>query len=329
MLRACRSSYKLNYHIDYYNFQINAMTVNVFRRSHSSVNLKLLNAFMLVAEHQSFRQAAEASHRSQSAVTTQIKQLESQLGVMLFHRTTRQVALTAEGQLLFESTRRAMAEVELGLRVIQESADLKRGRIFLSCSTTVASTRLAPILAAFENDYPGVEVYVSELASSDMFETVRSESVDFGIGPVVETSEFDFQEILTENLYAIVPKKFLARAGKTIALARLAEMPLLLLSPATALRAMLEDAAREQGVELRTKFQFSQAPTLISMANAGLGVAILPRLVVPETTHSGTHTLLIDSPKLQRTVAVVTLKGRSLSPAATRLIQIVKEGMTG
>jgi len=296
-----------------------------FVRPLPNVNLKLLSTFMLVAEHKSFRQAADASHRSQSAVTTQIKQLELQLGVTLFHRTTRQVSLTAEGRQLLESTRRAMSEVELGLRLIQESVDLKHGRIFLSCSTTVASTRLAPILALFEKDYPGVEVYVNELTSRDMFDTVRNESVDFGIGPVVEAPEFDFEEILVENLYALVPRKFMPDATVSVALARLAEMPLLLLNPATALRSTLDDAARAQGLELRMKFQFSQAQTLVSMANAGLGVAILPELVVPEASHPDTHTLLIDSPLLTRKVGLVTLKGRSLSPAAARLTQIVRE----
>ena len=62
-----------------------------------NVNLKLMHTFLLVAEHSSFCRAAEVSNRSQSAVSMQIKQLEEQVGVALFHRTTRRVELTAEG----------------------------------------------------------------------------------------------------------------------------------------------------------------------------------------------------------------------------------------
>lgn len=310
---------------------------SAYSRPLPNVNLKLLSAFMLVAEHQSFRQAADASHRSQSAVTTQIKQLEMQLGVALFHRTTRQVSLTHEGKQLLESARRAMSEVELGLRRIQEAADLKRGRIFLSCSTTVASTRLAHILALFEQDYPGVEVYINELTLSEMLDSVRKETVDFGIGPVVDAPEFDFEEILQEYLYALVPDKFMPKAKGAITLSQLCKMPLLLLNPATALRTSLDKAAQKLGLTLQTKYQFSQAQTLVSMANAGLGVAILPGLVVPEQPAQNTHTLLIDTESentnstqkepvyLTRKVGLVTLKGRSLSPAAMRLTQIVRK----
>src|SRR3546814_6651447 len=92
-----------------------------------NVNLKLLQVFLLVAEHCSFRSAAVAANRSKSAISTQIKQLEGQLGVALFHRTTRSVSLTAEGQELVDCVRRALYEVDAGLRKIAEYAELRRG----------------------------------------------------------------------------------------------------------------------------------------------------------------------------------------------------------
>jgi DNA-binding transcriptional LysR family regulator len=289
-----------------------------------NVNLKLLQAFMLVAEHGSFRQAADLTHKSQSAVTSQIKQLESQLGVQLFHRTTRQVSLTASGVELLESAKRAVHEVELGLRRIQETTDLKRGRIFLACSTTVAATRLAKILAAFESDYPGIEVFVRELTSGDMHDSIRKGEVDFGIGPVSDLPDFNCETILTENLYALVPKKLREVGGSTITMTELAQMPLLLLNLATALRVVVDDTAKQLGLELKTRYQFNQAQTLISMANAGLGAAVLPAVVLPDHPHPDTHEMLIIEPELVRQVAIITIKGRSLSPAASRLAQLVR-----
>lgn len=289
-----------------------------------NVNLKLLQAFMLVAEHGSFRQAADLTHKSQSAVTSQIKQLESQLGVQLFHRTTRQVSLTESGVELLESAKRAVHEVELGLRRIQETTDLKRGRIFLACSTTVAATRLAKILAAFESDYPGIEVFVRELTSGDMHDSIRKGEVDFGIGPMSDIADFNFETILTENLYALVPKKLRNVGGPTITMTELAQLPLLLLNQATALRAVVDDTARAMGLVLTTRYQFNQAQTLISMANAGLGAAVLPAVVLPEHAHPDTHEMLIVEPEIARQVAIITVKSRSMSPAASRLAQLVR-----
>ena len=289
------------------------------------INLKLLQTFLLVGEHSSFRVAAEKSFRSQSAVSAQIRQLEEQLGVALFHRTTRSVRLTDEGQQLLQCAQRALLEVEAGLRKIQESADIRRGRVSLSCSPTIAETRLARVLAAFEREYPGIEVSVRELTSEALFSSVRNREVDFGIGPVIETSEFHFEPVLDDPLYALVPKRFLTTTKETISLATLTNMPLLVLNAATALRTMLETTMKDRNLTFTTRYEFTQAQTLISMAGAGLGAAILPKVALPQKIDESTYALRIVNPILLRQVAVITSKGQSLSPASIRLVQLLRQ----
>ena len=291
----------------------------------ANVNLKLLQAFLLVGEHSSFRAAAEMSYRSTSAVSAQIRQLEEQLGVPLFHRTTRNVRLTDEGQQLLDCARRALLEVETGLRKIQESADMRRGRVSLSCSPTIAATRLARVLAAFEKDHPGIEVFVRELTSEALFDSIRKHEVDFGIGPVIETGEFHFDTVLEDPLYALVPKRFITTTKDTISLATLTNMPLLVLNPATALREVLEATMRERRLTITSRYEFTQAQTLISMASAGLGAAILPKVVLPPVIDKRTYALRIVSPAMTREVAIITVRGQSLSPASLRLAQLIKQ----
>ena len=299
--------------------------MNVIVKSLPQINLKLLQTFLLVGEHSSFRMAAEKSFRSQSAVSAQIRQLEEQLGVTLFHRTTRSVRLTDEGQQLLQCAQRALHEVEAGLRKIQESADIRRGRVSLSCSPTIAETRLARVLAAFEREYPGIEVSVRELTSEALFSSVRNREVDFGIGPVIETSEFHFEPLLDDPLYALVPKRFLSTTKETIPLATLTNMPLLVLNAATALRAMLETTMKDRHLAFTTRYEFTQAQTLISMAGAGLGAAILPKVALPQKIDPSTYALRIVNPILVRQVAVITSKGQSLSPASIRLVQLLRQ----
>jgi DNA-binding transcriptional LysR family regulator len=289
------------------------------------VNLKLLQTFLLVAQEKSFRTAAEKSFRSPSAVSAQIRLLEEQLGVALFHRTTRSVLLTHEGLQLLECAERALQEVEAGLRKIRESADIRRGRVALSCSPTVAETRLARVLAAFEKDHPGIEVSVREATSSALFESIRKREVDFGIGPSIETSEFHFEPVMEDPLYALVPKRLLTTSRRSISLATLTNMPLLVLSPATALRGMLETAMQERHLAFTTRYEFSQAQTLISMATAGLGAAILPKIALPARVSASTHVLRISNPTLVREVSIITMGGQHLSPASLRLVQLIKE----
>lgn len=291
----------------------------------TNLNLKLLQTFILVAEHLSFRHAAELTYRSQSAVSIQIKQLEEQLGVALFHRTTRRVTLTREGEELLESARSALRTIDDCLRNIHESADLRRGRVTVACSPTIASSRLSRILSVFEVDYPEVKMVVREQNPVDLFAGVRAAEVDFAIGPVVNEPEFAFEVILEDALSAVVPAKLAPPQRKTVTIPELAGMPLLLLNPASALRKLLDDAFDSFGIELRSKYEASQAQTLISMASAGLGAAILPETVLPPEADARYRILKIVEPALFRQVALITRKGHTLSPASARLAELTRE----
>src|SRR5690606_6108551 len=97
------------------------------------INFKLLSAFISVAEHASFRKAAEQNFVSLPAISMQIKQLEAQVGVALFQRTTRRVELTPEGEQLLISTRKAMAELDSGLSLSQQAANAQHGTLALAC----------------------------------------------------------------------------------------------------------------------------------------------------------------------------------------------------
>jgi len=294
-------------------------------KSLNNLNLKLLQAFLLVGETSSFRTAAEQSYRSTSAVSAQIRQLEVQLGVKLFHRTTRNVRLTDEGEQLLECARRALLEVEQGLRKIQEHADIRRGRVMVSCSPTVAATRLGRVLAVFEKDYPSIEVYVREQSSEALLDSVRKREVDFGIGPVIASHEFAFDVLLHDPLYALVSHRFIKTSKSTISLTALSKMPLLLLSQSNALREYLDSMLQKYNLTIQTRYQFTQAQTLISMASSGLGAAILPRLVLPAVMDPHTYALRIVNPTLSREMAIITAKGHSHSPASKRLAELLKK----
>ena len=287
------------------------------------INLKLLQVFLLVAEHLSFREAAAEANRSQSAISTQIKQLEGQLGVTVFHRTTRSVRLTTEGQQLLDCVRRAMLEVESGLRKIGESVDLRRGSVSLACSPTIAGSRLPLVLAAFRRDYPDVKLFVRELTASDLYDGVRKREVDFGIGPTLDDRELRCRPILSEDLYALVPRRLYETLRPNITLAELVAMPLLLLNPATALRMQIETTIEERGLHLSANYQFTQTQTIIAAASASLGAAILPKIAVPSVVSPELQVLRIVEPVMTREIAIITLRGQTLSPAAARLASLV------
>ncbi|KAF1061384.1 MULTISPECIES: LysR family transcriptional regulator [unclassified Variovorax] len=286
-----------------------------------NINFKLIGTFLSVAQNESFRKAAEETNRSLPAVSMQVKQLEEQLGVALFQRTTRKVALTQEGEQLLISARKALAELEVGLSHIQHAADVQQGHLSFACVPTIASTRLPAILTAFAKKYPGISVHVRELANQDLLEAVRRREVDFAIGPVPEKKgELEFAPIFVDDYCAMLPRGYQDNGRASISLRELSKLPLLKLSSSTAFRDHVDNALKANGLSHESNYEFMQVTTLVAMAEAGLGIALLPRVALPRRTPL--KVVRIIGPALSRTIAIVTIRGHSLSPAAARLVEM-------
>jgi DNA-binding transcriptional LysR family regulator len=288
------------------------------------INFKQLLTFLAVAEHSSFKKAADSLFISMPAVSMQIKQLEEQLGVVLFQRTTRKVDLTAEGEQLMITARKAMAELESGLARLQQTVDIQQGHLSFGCVPTIASTRLPAILTEFAKKYPGVSVHVRELAQRELLEAVRRSEVDFGIGPVEEKkTDLDLSSIFIDEYVALLPKSYADKGRAGISLRELSKMPLLTLGTSTLFREHLNEALTASGLVSERNYEFTHVTTLVAMAEAGLGIAILPRVAIPVKTRL--KTVKIINPALTRTIGIVKIKGHTLSPAAARLVDLCNQ----
>ncbi|WP_336968710.1 LysR family transcriptional regulator [Sphingobium aromaticiconvertens] len=295
-----------------------------------NINLKLLHSFLLVADHCSFRRAAEESNRSQSAVSMQVRQLELQLGVALFHRTTRTVQLTREGEILRDTARKAVRELETGLRKLKDMADMQRGHLSLACAPTIASTRLPAILTTFQQSFPSVTADIREIASIEMLDAIRAHAVDFGLGPRVPNApEFHFHPIMVDEICALIPRPMGFATAREISFAELARLPLLVVTDSSAIQSVLDEAQQVAGVTLNIKYEVRQVQTQIAMAAAGLGAAIVPRIAVPALPDPRLVVVPIVDPPLSREIGIITMKGQRLSPIAARLVTMLQRLLTG
>jgi len=292
----------------------------------SQVNFKLLHIFIAVAETRNFRQASALLNRSQSAVSMQIKQLEEQIGVALFHRTTRRVELTSEGVKLLGFARRALAEWQNGLVEIREAVDIQRGTLSFACIPTIAASVLPSVLRGFQAEYPGISISLRELAAEDLFDSIRRREVDFGIGvQSPRTTEFNFRHLFDEPIYAIATKAFPFRRRASVDLAELCAYPVLLNSKSTALRNQLERALAAKNLLMDIRFEVAHTHTLSALATAGIAVGILPRIALPSPLNKKLQAAPISNPVLSRSVSIVTLRGQSLSPAAKALTDTLQK----
>lgn len=290
------------------------------------VNLKALHVFIVVSETGSFRKAADSLHRSQSAVSMQVRQLEDQLGVSLFHRTTRRVELTSEGEQLLNYAQRALGELEHGLQQIRGIADIQIGRISIGCVPSVASSVLPDVLRLFQKKYQGIKINLRELPSEELLDAIRRQDIDFGIGPFVDhLGDCDFKSIVSEPIYALMRENFCTNATEHISLEELTELPILMNSSSAALRGNLDRELVARGLKLKIMFEVLHVQTLVAFARVGLGVAVLPHVTIPRPLEAGMRAVSIIDPPLDRTIGIISLKGQSMSPATRALTALITQ----
>lgn len=290
------------------------------------INLKALHVFIVLAETTSFRKAGDILHRSQSAVSMQIKQLENQLGVALFHRTTRRVELTSEGEQLLNHAKRALAELDSGLQQIRSIAEIQVGRISIGCVPSVASSVLPDTLLVFQRQYPGITINLKELPSVELLIGIRRQEIDFGIGPFVDhLGDCKFDPIVREPIYALMRESFCKKDTSEIALEELTTLPILMNSSSAALRGNLDRELAARDLKLKIMFEVLHVQTLVAFASVGLGVAILPHVTIPQPLAAGLRALTIVEPRLDRTIGIISLKGQSMSPATRVLADLITQ----
>jgi DNA-binding transcriptional LysR family regulator len=291
----------------------------------TNVNLKLLQTFVLVAEHGSFHKAADQTCRSQSAVSSQIRQLEQQLGFSLFHRTTRSVRLTPDGAQLLSHATKALEEVSLGLQRIFEGGSGPRESVTFACLPTIATMQMPGVLAAFRQRFPRCGVDVREIDAVDLFESVRQGEVDFGLAADSRGKEFSFEPLFEDVYVALMPAKFVPETRTSIRLQELAARPLFLFNPTGKISRSLIFALQGSNIEVKTRCQFRQVQTVLSMVAAGLGGAILPQSSLPAGLPDAVKMIAICEPEVTRRIGVIQFSGRPLSQSAGRLIDVFKE----
>ena len=290
------------------------------------LTVKQLEVFVAVAEQNGFRRAADKLNLSQSAVTAHIKLLERQLGVPLFHRTTRSIRLTDAGENLYRRSGRILDGLEDMVRTFHEEAAMNRGRVLLTCAPSFAATRLPRILARFRERNPNVTVHVREAYAADILEAIRRGDVDFGVGPL-ETAprEFEFRPFLEDGYSAVVTAGHRLAGWPSIEPGDLAEETILALPPQSRTRAQVEAAFQAQGLTLAPHYEMLHHQTLIVMAAQGLGVAILPETAVPPS-HDGAYWVSrLNHPTLVRQIGIITLRGQTLAPGARELARLIAE----
>ena len=278
------------------------------------MELHQLRYFCAVAETGSFSRAAEQSHISQPSLSQQILKLEGELGARLFDRLGRSVRLTELGKTFLPRARAVLRELEAAKGEVVEGKEFIGGPITVGVIPTVAPYFLPPLLTTFSRKFPQVQLTVLEEITPILLDRLRAGTVDVAVLALpIRGHEFDASPLLTERLFAALPKKHKLASRASISLKDLRSEPFLLLRDGHCFRDTAVAACDRARLHPQIVFESGQFSSLLSMVVAGIGVSIVPEMAIDKKS-SCLYIRLADD-QAARTIGTVVLRGRSFTRA--------------
>ncbi|MFI5716940.1 LysR substrate-binding domain-containing protein [Nocardia sp. NPDC051750] len=286
------------------------------------LSLEQVRGFVVVAEEGSFRRAAERLRMTQPPLSRQIQKLERDIGVVLFDRTQRRVALTPAGTAFLVEARRLLALAEAAPSTARLVATGRTGTLRIGFTAASGIAFLGRFLNHIERALPDVEVALSEQVSAGQLEDLRSGKLDLAlVRPPIDESEFESRLVFAEPLALVIPQDHRLDIEGPVPVTALAGEHLLVFAPGPAryfadlLTRVLAD------VHYTSTHQLTQVPTMLALVMAGRGLAIVPASTGRLRPH-GLRFRLLDGVDEQALLYAVWRREQA-NPALRRVVELL------
>ncbi|MEW2386418.1 LysR family transcriptional regulator [Micromonospora sp. NPDC047707] len=291
------------------------------------MQLHQLRYFVAVAELRHFTQAAEAVGITQPSLSKQIHALEADLGAPLFERVRGKIGLTAAGEVLLPLAKRILADVDTATREVQELVGLRRGRVRLGATPSLATSLAPPVLRRFRDAHPTVDLRVEEGGSQDLVRDLLRGDLDLAL-IIMPAQGADpglrADPILTESLVvASVDPVPTVPPGGDLRITDLRDQPLVMFREGYDLRDATLQACRAAGFEPTLSVDGGEMDAVLSFVEAGLGIALVPGIVVAR--RPGIRVTRLAPPGVRRTIAVARRRDVVPTHAGRELRRILTE----
>lgn len=240
-------------------------------------SLRQLECFLAVAEHLSFRRAAEASFLSQPALSLQIQQLERLLGTRLFERDRRRVLLTAAGEALLPQARNALLAFDGFTEAAHTLRDPRAGVLRLGVIPTVAPYVLPGVVGPLRKRFPKLRLLLREDQTAHLVERVQDGKLDLALLALeAELGGLETVALYSDPFVLAAPSGHPLAAHKTVSERDLGEENVLLLEDGHCLRDQALAICRRAGAHELGDFRATSLNTLVRMVAGGSGLTLLP-----------------------------------------------------
>jgi len=281
-----------------------------------NISGRLIDAFLALEETRRFAIAAERCHVSSSAFSQMITRLEEKIGVRLFDRDTRNVSLTAEGEIFSKGAHRIANEIANSIAELRDRASCSVGRVSIAAPPSLGASWLPRQMAEFKKDHPGIQLQLHDVVSDHCIEMVASGEVDFGLNArSTHAKEFDSVLLAQEGMFLICQEYYILGKRKSIKLKELTGCTMINMVRSGSVWQQMQELLKAVDVK-DSGFEVSQFGTLAGLVANGFGVSIVPYFAVHLCKLPGLVAIPIQDRTAVRPIYMLKRKNRSLSAAA-------------
>jgi DNA-binding transcriptional LysR family regulator len=293
------------------------------------LEVKRLRILREVAAHGSFSAAADSLHLTQSAVSQQIAALERETGTTLIDRNRGNLRLTDPGEALVSHADAVLARLDEAERELGEIAGLRGGRVRVASFPTAGATLLIRAVASFRRRFPAVELKMTEAEPTSSIPQLHSGEhdlvlvYDYDYVPLAADRDTERHLLLEERMQLALPKEHRLASRRRVALADLREETWIVGTGRDSCRDNVVLACRRAGFEPRVGFESDDYQVHQSLVSAGMGVSLVPELLLTGR-HPGMKVVELDPDPPVRRVWAMTRLTPSRSAATDAMLEVLQ-----
>lgn len=292
------------------------------------MNLRDLQYLVAVADHRHFGRAAEACYVSQPTLSTQLKKLETELGVELVERNRGAILLTGAGEQIVERARSVMRETDQIRAIARQANDPESGTLRIGLFPTLAPYLLPHVVPELHSKFPRLELLLAEEKTEVVLAQLRAGALDVAVLALPITDDrFHVESLFTEDFVLAVPSDHgLASHDGPVSTSVLAGENVLLLEEGHCLRDQALAVCSLAGAAERGGFRATSLETLRQMVAAGVGVTLLPRLAVHAPVPASPDVTLVEfeEPAPHREIAMFWRETSGYRELLPRVAEIIR-----
>ncbi|MFD1773497.1 LysR family transcriptional regulator [Paenibacillus rhizophilus] len=289
------------------------------------MSLAKYEIFQAVVELGSLSQAAAELGFTQSAVSHAIASLESEWGFSILSRGRAGVHLTSSGELILPYIREILKGNELLKQQIANINGLEAGTVRIGTFASVSIQWLPRIMSYFAESHPSIEMKLLEGSYEDIEHWIASGAVDFGFLSLPAPKSFEVIPLKKDRMVLIVPEKHPLAAHHEVRFEQIKEEQFIL--PKKSCDNDARRILKENHVSPNIKFELEDDQAIISMVQNGMGISILPEMVLHQVP---SHIRILDlEGDHYRSIGIAAPSLKSMSPAARKIVKYVQAFLSG